>query len=55
LDLTHRILVWGAGAIGGTVGAFMARAGGDVTLVDANDGHVRAIRDRGLTITAPAK
>jgi len=53
MDLTPRILVWGAGAIGGTVGAFMARAGGDVTLVDANADHVRAIRDRGLTITGP--
>ena len=29
-----RILVWGAGAIGGTMGAYLARAGHDVTMVD---------------------
>jgi len=27
-------LIWGAGAIGGVVGAYLARAGHDVTLVD---------------------
>lgn len=48
-----RILIWGAGAIGGTVGAYLSRAGLDVTLVDANEAHVRAIRERGLAITGP--
>jgi 2-dehydropantoate 2-reductase len=49
------ILVWGAGAIGGTVGAFLARAGHDVTFVDIVEAHVRAIADagRGLSITGP--
>jgi 2-dehydropantoate 2-reductase len=47
------ILVWGAGAIGGTVAAWLRRAGLDVTVVDANPAHVRAIRDRGLAITGP--
>ena len=32
-----RTLVWGAGAIGATIGAFLARAGHDVTLVDVVD------------------
>lgn len=51
----NRILVWGAGAIGGTVGAALVRAGRDVTFVDLVDEHVAAIRDpaRGLRITGP--
>lgn len=51
----ERILVWGAGAIGGTVGAYLVRAGHDVTFVDIDREHVQAIRDpaRGLSITGP--
>ena len=49
------ILVWGAGAIGGTVGAYLKRAGQDVTFVDIVPEHVAAIRDpaHGLAITGP--
>jgi 2-dehydropantoate 2-reductase len=48
-----RFLVWGAGAIGGTLGAFLARAGHDVTLVDTVAPHVDAINRSGLSITGP--
>ena len=48
-----RCLVWGAGAIGGTMGAFLSRAGHDVTLVDTVPEHVAAIRRSGLRITGP--
>jgi 2-dehydropantoate 2-reductase len=48
-----RILVWGAGAIGGTVAAYLRRAGLDITAVDNNADHVRALRERGLAITGP--
>ncbi|HEV2670190.1 MAG TPA: 2-dehydropantoate 2-reductase [Gemmatimonadales bacterium] len=48
-----RFLVWGAGAIGGTLGACLARAGHDVTLVDAVTEHVDAINAAGLRITGP--
>ena len=48
-----RFLVWGAGAIGGTMGAWLARAGHDVTLVDNVDEHVAAINRDGLRITGP--
>ena len=48
-----QILIWGAGAIGGTVGAYLSRAGFDITAVDANEAHVRAVRERGLAITGP--
>lgn len=53
--MPDRILIWGAGAIGGTAGAFLRRAGNDVTFVDIEADHVAAIRDpaRGLSITGP--
>ena len=35
------VLIWGAGAIGGTIGAFLTRAGYDVTLVDTVTAQVR--------------
>jgi 2-dehydropantoate 2-reductase len=48
-----RSLIWGAGAIGGTLGAFLARAGHDVTLVDTVGEHIDAINRDGLSITGP--
>jgi 2-dehydropantoate 2-reductase len=45
-----QITIVGAGAIGGTMGAYLVRAGHDITFVDAVEDHVRAINDRGLTI-----
>jgi len=48
-----RSLVWGAGAIGGTLGAFLARAGHDVTFVDTVSEHVASINRSGLTISGP--
>ena len=48
-----RILIWGAGAIGGTLGAYLARAGDDVTMVDTAADHVAAIARDGLRITGP--
>jgi len=45
--------VWGAGAIGGTLGAFLARAGHDITLVDVATDHVDAINAHGLRIAGP--
>jgi len=40
----------GAGAIGGTIGAYMLRSGVDVQFVDAAADHVEAINRDGLTI-----
>lgn len=48
-----RVAIVGAGAIGGTVGAYLLRAGHDVTFVDRVAEHVAAIRDRGLRIVGP--
>src|SRR5215207_3665674 len=48
-----RLLVWGAGAIGGTVGAYLARAGHDITVVDSVADHIEAIERSGLQVTWP--
>lgn len=44
------IVVWGGGAIGGTLAAYWARAGIPVLLVDRVGEHVQACRSAGLTI-----
>ena len=50
------ILVWGAGAIGGTVGAYLVRAGHDVAFVDIAPEHVAAIAGGpGLRIEGPVE
>lgn len=47
------VLVWGGGAIGGCVAAFLARAGMPVKMVDIVAEHVRASRGAGLRIEGP--
>lgn len=49
------ILIWGAGAIGGTLGAYWARAGIPVLLVDIVREHVEACRTTGLAIEGPVE
>ena len=49
------ILIWGAGAIGGTLGAYWARAGIPVLLVDIEAAHVAACRTKGLAVTGPVE
>ena len=44
------LTIVGAGAIGGTVGAYVVRAGESVRFVDQDAAHVAAMRERGLTI-----
>jgi len=48
-------VVVGAGAIGGTIGAQMLRAGHDVLLCDADEAHVAAINESGLRIEGPVE
>lgn len=50
---TDPIVIWGAGAIGGTIGAYWARAGIDVLLVDREEEHVNACQRSGLSIEGP--
>jgi 2-dehydropantoate 2-reductase len=47
------LVIWGAGAIGGTLGAHLARAGHEVLLVDTVAEHVEACRTEGLRIFGP--
>ena len=51
--MTSPILIWGAGAIGGTLAVAFARAGEAVVLVDNVPEHVAAIRAHGLALTGP--
>lgn len=48
------ILIWGAGAIGGILGAYFARAGHAVHMVDIVGDHVTAMRS-GLKIEGPVE
>jgi 2-dehydropantoate 2-reductase len=47
------VIIWGGGAIGGTIAAHWARAGVPVLLVDIVADHVAACRTEGLRITGP--
>jgi 2-dehydropantoate 2-reductase len=48
----NRYLVYGAGAIGGTIAARLAGAGAEVRLI-ARGEHLAAIRDQGLVLATP--
>ena len=49
------ILIWGAGAIGASLGAAFARAGERVLYVDTDAAHVAALNDTGLAIEGPVR
>ena len=48
----ERIAVMGVGAIGGTIGGYLTRAGRDVTLIDQWGANVEEIRQNGVHVTA---
>src|SRR6476469_7835267 len=48
-------VVVGAGAIGGTIGARLARDGRDVLLCDTDAAHVEAVNAHGLAIEGPVE
>jgi 2-dehydropantoate 2-reductase len=48
-----RMIVIGAGPIGGIIGGRLARAGHDMTFVDVDEEHVAAIRRNGLQVDVP--
>jgi 2-dehydropantoate 2-reductase len=49
----EELVIWGAGAIGATVGAYLARAGQNPLLVDTDRDHVAAMKRSGLKISGP--
>jgi 2-dehydropantoate 2-reductase len=53
--MSNPIVVWGAGAIGGTIGAHLVRAGHDVLFVDRVPEHLAAINAAGLKIIGPVR
>jgi 2-dehydropantoate 2-reductase len=46
-----QVTIFGAGAIGGTIGAFATQAGHDIVLVDIVPEHVKIMNEQGLLIT----
>lgn len=53
--MAEPVLIWGGGAIGGTLAAFWARAGVAVLMVDVEADHVRACASEGLVIEGPVE
>lgn len=53
--MTEPILIWGAGAIGGILGAYWARAGVPVLMVDIVPDHATACATTGLRIEGPVE
>lgn len=53
--MTAPILIWGSGAIGSVIGAYLARAGHAVRMVDIVAEHVAAMRTTGLHIEGPVE
>jgi len=51
--MTDPVVIWGGGAIGGTLAAYWARVGIPVLLVDIVREHVEACRTTGLSIEGP--
>jgi 2-dehydropantoate 2-reductase len=47
---SKRILIMGAGGIGGVVGGLLSKAGHDITLVDQWVEHIEAIKKKGLRV-----
>ncbi len=47
-----RVIIYGAGGIGGVVGGYLARSGHDVVLI-GRPGHVKAINECGLRLVTP--
>lgn len=53
--MNEPVLIWGAGAIGGILGAYWARAGIPVLMVDIVSDHVTACAIKGLSIEGPVE
>ncbi len=51
--MNKKILIWGGGAIGGTLAAYLARSNIDVSMVDIVKEHVEISRSKGITIEGP--
>jgi len=50
-----RTVIWGSGAIGGTIGARLVREGEEILFVDAVESHVETMNTKGLSIDEDGK
>ncbi len=50
-----RTAIYGAGAMGTVLGAYISRAGRQIDLITRNASHVRALNTRGATVTGSAE
>lgn len=50
-----KLTIIGAGAIGGTIGAHMIRAGHEIVFCDIDEAHVKAINELGISIEGPVE
>ena len=50
--MSLRIGILGVGGIGGVIGAYLTRAGRDVTLIDTWPANIERIKSEGLTLTS---
>jgi len=50
-----KISIMGAGSLGTILGAYIAKAGKDVTLIDAYEEHVKALNEKGATVVGKAQ
>jgi 2-dehydropantoate 2-reductase len=55
LAMDDPLLIWGAGAIGGILGAYLARAGVPVLMVDIVEEHASVCSSTGLIIEGPVE
>jgi 2-dehydropantoate 2-reductase len=51
--VAKKLLFVGAGAVGSYIGAFLSRAGHDVTVIDAWADQVEALRRQGIAVSGP--
>ena len=50
-----KVCIYGAGSLGTVLGAYVAKSGEEIDLVNRNKAHVAALKEHGATITATAK
>jgi 2-dehydropantoate 2-reductase len=46
-----RVALMGVGSLGTVIGALITKNGGELLLIDINDKNVRALNEKGATIT----
>jgi 2-dehydropantoate 2-reductase len=53
MTIHEPVVIWGAGARGGSIGAWLHRAEHEVLFVDTDEEHIAAIKAHGMRITGP--